>query len=392
MNQINEEKFDRKTLVIFPGAFHIFSPGHYNVCKSLEKRFPYADLFVSSTNRMEQRPFSFKEKQFLASCAGVPSDKFIEVTNPYKCKEITSKYDSKNTILIFALSSKDKERLANPIKKDGSLSYIQPLPSGATHIESMNKHAYYVVIPAITYEIMGNEINSAKQIREMYSNGNETIRYQIIRELYPYSTKVGKIKEILDRVLNNSKKIDESVFYPNGYDKPSKTVIHRSYRWIWSSETGPIIFLTTHGTHADMMYENGLSYDDNPSGYIYIGNKIITIVGGGCGAVEDTDAMDAVIQELLYLYPQLKDYKIDADLEGYCGLYKESNITEHIVKLKNGKYRLLSHKGKNLGTFDSHKAAAKHEGEVEYFKSLKESKIDDMITILSIVKNYIKYL
>ena len=66
---------------------------------------------------------------------------------------------------------------------------------------------------------MGNEINSAKQIREMYSNGNETIRYQIIRELYPYSTKVGKIKEILDRVLNNSKKIDESVFYPNGYDK-----------------------------------------------------------------------------------------------------------------------------------------------------------------------------
>jgi hypothetical protein len=43
-------------------------------------------------------------------------------------------------------------------------------------------------------------------------------------------------------------------------------------------------------------------------------------------------------------------------------------VTEHIVKLPNGKYRLMSHEGKNLGTFDSHDAAAKHEGEVEYFK------------------------
>jgi hypothetical protein len=43
-------------------------------------------------------------------------------------------------------------------------------------------------------------------------------------------------------------------------------------------------------------------------------------------------------------------------------------IDEHIVKHGSG-YRLLSHKGKNLGTFSSKKDAAKHEGEVEYFKS-----------------------
>lgn len=48
-------------------------------------------------------------------------------------------------------------------------------------------------------------------------------------------------------------------------------------------------------------------------------------------------------------------------------------LNEHIKKLKSGKYRLLSHTGKNLGTFDSHEAAAKHEGEVEYFKSHRES-------------------
>ena len=43
-------------------------------------------------------------------------------------------------------------------------------------------------------------------------------------------------------------------------------------------------------------------------------------------------------------------------------------VAEHIVK-HGSQFRLLSKKGKNLGTFPSHKAAAKHEGEVEYFKA-----------------------
>ena len=45
----------------------------------------------------------------------------------------------------------------------------------------------------------------------------------------------------------------------------------------------------------------------------------------------------------------------------------DENIQEHIVKHGSG-YRLLSHKGKNLGDFKTRAAAAKHEGEVEYFK------------------------
>lgn len=43
-------------------------------------------------------------------------------------------------------------------------------------------------------------------------------------------------------------------------------------------------------------------------------------------------------------------------------------IYEIIRKLDNGKYRLYSKKGKNLGTFDSRKDAEKHEREVQYFK------------------------
>ncbi len=46
-------------------------------------------------------------------------------------------------------------------------------------------------------------------------------------------------------------------------------------------------------------------------------------------------------------------------------------LKNHIEELKDGKFRLLSHDGKNLGTFDSRDAAEKHESEVEYFKEHK---------------------
>lgn len=48
-----------------------------------------------------------------------------------------------------------------------------------------------------------------------------------------------------------------------------------------------------------------------------------------------------------------------------------------VRKLPNGKYRVLSQKGKNLGTFDSERAAKKHLKEVEYFKHLDKSDAED---------------
>lgn len=227
------------------------TPGHVYVYNTLVKKFPDADVFLASTNTTTERPFTFKQKQFLAVQAGIPADKFVLVKSPYKADEITHKYDPETTSLIFALSSKDAERI-KPVRKDGSLGYLQPLPKDTSNLEPMNVHGYYDVIPSIKYTIAGVEGSSASAIRERYINGTEDERKEIISDMYPNSKKKNTIKKLLDSVLLKKK------------------------------------------------------------------------------------------------------------------------IDEHIVKLSNGKYRLLSKKGKNLGTFTSHKAAAKHEGEVEYFKSLKE--------------------
>ena len=50
-------------------------------------------------------------------------------------------------------------------------------------------------------------------------------------------------------------------------------------------------------------------------------------------------------------------------------------IEETIVKV-DGKYRLLSKKGKNLGTYDTKKGAIDREKQVQYFKHMGESIID----------------
>ncbi len=57
-----------------------------------------------------------------------------------------------------------------------------------------------------------------------------------------------------------------------------------------------------------------------------------------------------------------------------------------IRKLPNGKYRVLSQKGKNLGTFDSERAAKKHLKQVEYFKHLDKSDAKDERKIIDLTK------
>ena len=53
--------------------------------------------------------------------------------------------------------------------------------------------------------------------------------------------------------------------------------------------------------------------------------------------------------------------------EEFCDLVKLS----YIRKLPNGKYRVFSEKGKNMGTYDSRKGALKRLRQIEFFKHKK---------------------
>ena len=187
-----------RKVVIYPGRFHPFHKGHKATYDLLAKKYGAPNVFVTSTDTQAPMtsPFSFKEKKEMATALGIPSTQFVQVKNPYQSTEVTSKFDPEKTTVIFALSEKDAERISFKPKKDGSPSYLQP---AGGKMETMDKHGYVDVAPTVDFEIHGEAINSASQLRQMYMSADDASREHIIIDLY--GSAKPKIKKIFDKAL-----------------------------------------------------------------------------------------------------------------------------------------------------------------------------------------------
>jgi glycerol-3-phosphate cytidylyltransferase-like family protein len=142
-NQVNDRKLNEArvgwdgdhTVVIYPGGFHPFHPGHKAVYDHLKKTFPDDPVFVASTNSQSERPFTFEEKKDIAGAMGIDPDAIVRVQHPYRATEITDKYDMDKDHVIYVISTKDKARL-----KDDE--YMLPYKKGMV-MEPFRSHAYY---------------------------------------------------------------------------------------------------------------------------------------------------------------------------------------------------------------------------------------------------------
>lgn len=199
-----EEVDNEKVVVIYPGRFHPFHKGHGSIYNKLTQKFPYADVYVTTSGKIdpEKSPFTFEEKKKMMVAAGVDPDKVVEVKSPYIAKEITDRYDSDNTKVIYAVSKKDMEgpsaRFKFGLKKDGSKSYFQPYES-VGESEYMSKHGYVEVLPTINFEINGDSIKSASEIRSMFKNADIEAKKKLIHSLY--GSMDNEILDIFDAKL-----------------------------------------------------------------------------------------------------------------------------------------------------------------------------------------------
>lgn len=184
-----------KKLVIIPGGFHPFHPGHFSLYRAAQTAFPDADIYYASTNDKSQRPFDFADKARLAEIAGVPPGHFVQVKSPFQAQEITQHYDPNTTAVIFARSEKDRGEppVAGGIKKDGSASYLQPI---AKNLKPMSQHGYMAYLPTIKFA--GNA-TSATEIRQAWSKASKPQKTAWAQELYPNSP--VEAKQILDKYL-----------------------------------------------------------------------------------------------------------------------------------------------------------------------------------------------
>jgi len=199
-----EEPANERVVVIYSGRFHPFHKGHASVYNKLTQKFPYADVYITTSGKTDndKSPFTFDEKREMMISAGVDADKIVLAKSPYIAKEITERYDSDNTKVIYAVGKKDMEgpkaRFKFGPKQNGEPSYFQPFES-VGESEYMAKHGYVDVLPTMDFEINGQSVRSATKIRDMYKNADNSQREDLIHSLY--GSRDHKIKDIFDSKL-----------------------------------------------------------------------------------------------------------------------------------------------------------------------------------------------
>ena len=182
-----------KQLVIMPGGFHPFHPGHLALYQSAQQAFPGADVKVAATNDTSTRPFPFKLKEKIAQLAGVPAGDFYQVKSPFRADEITKNYDPATTQLIFVRSKKDSAIPPIPggIKRDGNPAYLQPI---SRDMAPMTQHAYMAYLPVKKF---GPGMTGASDIRAEWPTLDQDGKIDRVMSLYPRAEENPKLAKIV---------------------------------------------------------------------------------------------------------------------------------------------------------------------------------------------------
>ena len=198
INDILLENENMNTIVVYPGRFCPPHKGHMKLWNWLNDNF--SNVYIATSNKVShpKNPFSFDEKKKLLSFAGVDPEKIILTNEPYRPTEITKKFNSDSTSLVFAVSKKDmttNPRFEFKTKKDGSPSYFQPYKKGK--MEPLDKHAYVITAPVFKFNALDRNMSSATEIRNMFKKSGNQQKAKMIKDLY------GRYSEDIHALLDN---------------------------------------------------------------------------------------------------------------------------------------------------------------------------------------------
>jgi hypothetical protein len=101
-------------IVVYSGRFQPFHKGHFATYQNLIKKFGKDNVYIATSNKTDnvKSPFDFREKKtIMTKMFGIPSNKIVQVKNPYAPTEILSNYDAAKTGLISVVGEKDEQRL-----------------------------------------------------------------------------------------------------------------------------------------------------------------------------------------------------------------------------------------------------------------------------------------
>jgi hypothetical protein len=141
----------KKTIVVYVGRFQPFHKGHYATYDHLVKKFGKDNVYIGTSNKVEKpkSPFNFKEKkEIMTTMFGVPSNRIVDVKNPYAPTEVLKKFNDKTTAFVTVVGEKDSSRLGG--------KYFQKWDGTPT--EGYKDRGYVYISPMQSNSVSGTEV------------------------------------------------------------------------------------------------------------------------------------------------------------------------------------------------------------------------------------------
>ena len=191
-----------KVVAVMPGGFHPFHPGHKSLYDWAVSTFGVQNVYVAATNDTTSRPFPFDIKQKLATMAGVPAQKFIQVKSPFNALSYENILgDTSKTALVFVRSEKYKTShpLPDQIRKsDGNVGYIISYVTD-DNLVTADRHAHMAYGPTIDFDFKGMAIRSATELRNAWPQMAPEEKMQAAGLMYPGNAEMAS--KLLDDAL-----------------------------------------------------------------------------------------------------------------------------------------------------------------------------------------------
>ena len=212
----------KKTIVVYSGRFQPFHKGHYASYRKLVSKFGVGNVYIGTSDKTDsgKSPFNFKEKVLIMNkMFGIPTNKIVQVSNPYAPKEILSKFDGKTTAYIAAVGEKDASRLGG--------KYFRPYDGDTEYGYDVAGYTYN--IPAEANAISGTDVRNwlssdkAEQLfLKAYPKFDAEIYKLITNKLikegiiwgYPSYDDVKDLKRKLDKIRLKATTDDSYVYNP----------------------------------------------------------------------------------------------------------------------------------------------------------------------------------
>jgi hypothetical protein len=208
-----------KVVVVYSGRFQPFHKGHYATYDNLVRKFGKDSVYIGTSNVTDSKksPFNFKEKKvIMTTMFGIPSNKIVNIKNPYAPEEILKKYDSNTTGLIVVVGEKDENRLSG--------KYFTPY-KGKVEQGYLDK-GYVYASPATANPISGTDV------RYWLSAGSSDDRKKNFTKAYPkfdsqifklITIKLKSLKECINEEIKLNVKIGDTILM--GRFKNKKVVV-----------------------------------------------------------------------------------------------------------------------------------------------------------------------